>query len=601
MSKRYAGLANQSIPFALKKAGLTIANLKSGYILFNDGDGTSWSEVLSGALTELATITTAHTDDFAKFLDADATGGNKFNIRVDFPDAAFPITADRVICNVYDDTDEVVAHREFDLIPQIDRYPDGAIYFDSGATANTGTILGKDGTKDNPVTNASAARTLAIALAPGSEIIKVAGNFLAGSLDMSGMSLQGIAPGDTFTTASTTGMAFTKLTDLDIAISQIEGWSDNDIPTFRRCTMTDNIPQGFIAHDSLLQNTLSPVQNVELHNCRSGASDLTFDATSGNLITTNFIGDIVLQNGDSTGHHVDIIGKFTAEVSVTNTSVVISGKGITVDNGGSGFAFVEVGWIETPIFDNLKTDHVVANSFGKIIQDLETNLAIVDQNVDDIEIDTGVTIPALIGTPNFTDLVGDIANLITRLKGLNEIHDDLALVATDVLNIESKVDIIDGIVDDILLDTAVIGTPNFTTVVGDIANLITRIKGLDDIHDDVVVVDTVVDLILVDTGNIKTKTDNLPEAIKKFTAVTKFPFGLVQSSDNISPATGISVTAKRSIDGGAFVTMTNSVTELSDGDYFIDLSAADTNGTFITYKFNGSGARTKKIRFKTAV
>jgi len=41
---------------------------------------------------------------------------------------------------------------------------------------------------------------------------------------------------------------------------------------------------------------------------------------------------------------------------------------------------------------------------------------------------------------------------------------------------------------------------------------------------------------------IKAKTDNLPEAIKKNTAVTDFPFSLVLSSDDVSPATGVSVT-----------------------------------------------------------
>lgn len=124
---------------------------------------------------------------------------------------------------------------------------------------------------------------------------------------------------------------------------------------------------------------------------------------------------------------------------------------------------------------------------------------------------------------------------------------------------------------------------------------ITGSKGTDNIHDDLVVVDGIVDAI-------KLKTDNLPDPIQKNTAVDDFTFGLVLSSDDVSPATGIiSVIAERSIDGGGFVSMTNSVTEISDGDYKIDLSMADTNGTFITYKFSASGARTKKIRFKTAV
>ena len=201
-----------------------------------------------------------------------------------------------------------------------------------------------------------------------------------------------------------------------------------------------------------------------------------------------------------------------------------------------------------------------------------------------ILIDTGTTLPV------------SIADLITRTKGLDDIHDDVNLQFTDLANIEAKIDIIDGNVDDIELVLATVNVKIDTIDTNVDTGLVNDLT----IEGKIDTVDTVVDLILVDTGLIKAKTDNLPEAIKKNTAVTKFPFGLVQSTDNISPATGITVTAKRSIDGGAFVLMTNTFTELSDGDYFIDLSAADTNGTFITYKFSGPGARTKKVRFKTA-
>jgi len=112
-----AGSTNRSVLFAMDTAGLTIADLKLGYIRWSEGDGTSFTEVLSGALTALGTIITAHTDNRAIYLDADATGGNKFVLRVDFPDAAFATTKDRVICNVYDDGNDVVAHRVFSLNP----------------------------------------------------------------------------------------------------------------------------------------------------------------------------------------------------------------------------------------------------------------------------------------------------------------------------------------------------------------------------------------------------------------------------------------------------------------------------------------------------
>jgi len=98
---------------------------------------------------------------------------------------------------------------------------------------------------------------------------------------------------------------------------------------------------------------------------------------------------------------------------------------------------------------------------------------------------------------------------------------------------------------------------------------------------------------------IRAKTDNLPEGIKKNTASTDFPFMLVLSSDGKSPATSVSVTATRSIDGGNFTAMTNSVVEKANGLYHIDLSAADTNGNFITYRFTGATALDRLVSFKT--
>lgn len=88
-----------------------------------------------------------------------------------------------------------------------------------------------------------------------------------------------------------------------------------------------------------------------------------------------------------------------------------------------------------------------------------------------------------------------------------------------------------------------------------------------------------------------TQTDlYLAPAIKKNTAVSNFPFYMVQSTDHNTPATGLTVTAERSIDGGAFAACTNSPTELANGNYKINLSASDTNGTVIILKFTATGA-----------
>lgn len=159
MDEIIPGRTDVSILFHLDTAGLTISDLKLGYIRWNEGDGTSFTEVLSGALTALATITTGHTDNRAIFLDTDVTGGNQFILRVDLPNAAFATGKDRVICNVFDNGNSVISERIFDLTLDLSGYVNGLVYFDSTAS-NTNTLLGLDGTINNPVSVIANAITL---------------------------------------------------------------------------------------------------------------------------------------------------------------------------------------------------------------------------------------------------------------------------------------------------------------------------------------------------------------------------------------------------------------------------------------------------------
>lgn len=76
--------------------------------------------------------------------------------------------------------------------------------------------------------------------------------------------------------------------------------------------------------------------------------------------------------------------------------------------------------------------------------------------------------------------------------------------------------------------------------------------------------------------------------VKKNTALSAFPFLMVLASDHVTGATGRTVTATRSIDGGAFASCTNSPAEVSNGMYRINLSAADLNGNTITLRFTAA-------------
>lgn len=82
----------------------------------------------------------------------------------------------------------------------------------------------------------------------------------------------------------------------------------------------------------------------------------------------------------------------------------------------------------------------------------------------------------------------------------------------------------------------------------------------------------------------------IPKSIMKTnTALAKFEFEMTDST-NHNPATGKSVTVTRSLDGAAFAaTTTGTATELSNGVYYIDLSAADRNASVVTLRMVATG------------
>ncbi len=86
------------------------------------------------------------------------------------------------------------------------------------------------------------------------------------------------------------------------------------------------------------------------------------------------------------------------------------------------------------------------------------------------------------------------------------------------------------------------------------------------------------------------KADTASGGIPKNAAFPGFEFPMVLSSDHYTAATGLTVTGQRSIDGGAFANVTGTISEVGSGVYQGDLSAADTNGDTITYKFSGTAA-----------
>lgn len=77
--------------------------------------------------------------------------------------------------------------------------------------------------------------------------------------------------------------------------------------------------------------------------------------------------------------------------------------------------------------------------------------------------------------------------------------------------------------------------------------------------------------------------------IKKNVALNAFGFLMYDTNGN--PKTLLTVTAQRSLDGAAFGSCANAVTEISNGAYELNLAAADLNANVVILRFSATGAR----------
>ena len=139
-----------------------------------------------------------------------------------------------------------------------------------------------------------------------------------------------------------------------------------------------------------------------------------------------------------------------------------------------------------------------------------------------------------------------------------------------------------------------------TNTLGDLAYHITATSGDATDFVDQVTANILGDAIVVTTNNDKTGYSLAAGqlAVKKNTALSNFMFVMTDST-NHNPATGLTVTATRSIDGAAFASCANSVSEVTSGWYKINLAAADLNGTTIALRFAATGADDRDISILT--
>ena len=101
---------------------------------------------------------------------------------------------------------------------------------------------------------------------------------------------------------------------------------------------------------------------------------------------------------------------------------------------------------------------------------------------------------------------------------------------------------------------------------------------------------------LAATAIAKIKNAILPE---KNVALSDIEFLMIDSADDVSPKTGLTITGTRSIDGGAFGAVGGTFSEIGNGIYAFDASSGDMNGTIITFRFASAGANDTFLTLKT--
>ncbi len=85
--------------------------------------------------------------------------------------------------------------------------------------------------------------------------------------------------------------------------------------------------------------------------------------------------------------------------------------------------------------------------------------------------------------------------------------------------------------------------------------------------------------------------------VKKNVSIPKFTFYM--ELDAGGPATGKTVTAQVSKDGGSFGTVSDTVAEIGSGFYEVDLSATELNADVVAFKATATACKQRNITFLT--
>lgn len=89
----------------------------------------------------------------------------------------------------------------------------------------------------------------------------------------------------------------------------------------------------------------------------------------------------------------------------------------------------------------------------------------------------------------------------------------------------------------------------------------------------------------------------IQSGVQRNTAFNKFQFTMVDSSGGL--LTGLTVAGTVSKDGGTYASLTDTVTEVANGTYEVDISATEMNAANVALRFTATGAADRNITIRT--
>lgn len=259
---------------------------------------------------------------------------------------------------------------------------------------------------------------------------------------------------------------------------------------------------------------------------------------------------------------------------------------------------------------NALTVTIGASDISDIASAVVAGLPVTSQVSDiysmlsDLMSDFQSRVPKRVATDSqLSDLASDLRSYLVAMSGaISDVESQLDLVPTTnnsdaISNVYSLLTLVASNVSDVESQLDLVPTANNSDAISNVYSLLALVaSNVSDVESQL---DLNASMISDVQSAVAAVQADLPQRITKNTALAGFPFFMVSSSDHVTGATGLTVTATRSLDGAAFGSCANSVSEIANGWYSIDLAAGDLNGNTVALKFTATGADARNITIVT--